>query len=243
MVSLLVLCYHAVSAAWPSELAVAPERLERQLELLVARGYRGATFGEALADPPGRRTLVVTFDDAYRSTLTHAQPILAALGLPGTMFVPTDHAGRPDPMRWPGIDHWAAGPHAHELRCLDWDELGWLRDRGWEIGSHTRSHPRLTDLPPARVAAELAGSRAAIEDRLRAPCSSLAYPYGAADAAVVEQARAAGYRAAGLLGVGREPPRPLAWPRVGVYRDDAQWRFRAKLSPRMHRLRWYLGRR
>jgi peptidoglycan/xylan/chitin deacetylase (PgdA/CDA1 family) len=232
----LVLCYHAVSDSWPSELAVTPARLRRQLALLLRRGYRGATFAAAVSAPAHERTLAVTFDDAYGSTLTHAYPVLAELGLPATVFVPTDFAGAPGPMAWPGIDQWSHGAHADELRCLDWDELRWLAGQGWEIGSHSASHPRLTELGQAAVAGELERSRAAIEHALNRRCDSLAYPYGAADETVVACAGDAGYRAAALLGDWPGDPRPLAWPRLGVYRDDADWRFRAKLSPAIRRV-------
>ncbi len=232
----VVLCYHAVSEAWDSELAVTPAHLRCQLGLLARRGYRGATFAHALAAPARGRTLVVTFDDAYRSTLTAAAPVLRELGLPGTVFVPTDFAGRDGPMSWPGIDRWTAGPHRDELRCLDWDELRQLAAAGWEIGSHTCSHPRLPELAPARVAQELGASRAAIEAELRGPCRSLAYPYGAAGESVIAEAGAAGYSFAALLGDWPGRPRVLAWPRLGVYRGDAAWRFRLKLSPRVRGL-------
>ena len=232
----VVLCYHAVSDRWPSELAVSSAQLRGQLALLVRRGYRDATFSHALSAPGAGRSLVVTFDDAYRSTLTTAYPILTELGLHATVFVPTDHAGSAEPMAWPGIEQWAGGPHADELHCLDWDELRWLADAGWEIGSHTRSHPRLPDLGESEATAELEGSRAVIEAELRAPCHSLAYPYGAVSDDVVARTGAAGYRYAGLLGAWPGEERPLAWPRMGVYRADASWRFRLKLSPRVRRL-------
>ena len=54
------------------------------------RGYRGATFEDAVSAPPARRTLAVTFDDAYLSVLELGKPILDRLGLVATVFVPTD---------------------------------------------------------------------------------------------------------------------------------------------------------
>jgi peptidoglycan/xylan/chitin deacetylase (PgdA/CDA1 family) len=63
MSDVLVLCYHAVSVRWPAELSVTPERLEEQLRLLVRRGFKGATFHQAVIAPPAPRTLAVTFDD------------------------------------------------------------------------------------------------------------------------------------------------------------------------------------
>ena len=44
----LVLCYHAVSETWHHELSVPPDVMERQLRLLLDRGYRPATAAEAV---------------------------------------------------------------------------------------------------------------------------------------------------------------------------------------------------
>jgi peptidoglycan/xylan/chitin deacetylase (PgdA/CDA1 family) len=236
MSDVLVLCYHAVSKSWPAELSVTPERLEEQLRLLVHRGYEGATFHQAVTAPPARRTLAVTFDDAYRSVLEHASPILSRLGLPGSVFVATDFAGRA-PMAWPGIDRWLGGPHEPELAGMSWSELGELAEAGWEIGSHTRSHPHLTQLDDASLAAELQGSRETCAERFGRPCRSLAYPYGDVDERVVGAAREAGYETAGMLPKRFTRPRPLEWPRVGVYHGDDLSRFRLKVSPRVRLLR------
>src|SRR3954451_7145883 len=100
----LVLCYHALSERWPAALSTTPARFEEQLELLLRRGYRPATFGQAVTSPPARRTFAVTFDDAYRSVLELAHPIMERLGVPGTVFAPSDWVGREEPMTWDGID-------------------------------------------------------------------------------------------------------------------------------------------
>jgi peptidoglycan/xylan/chitin deacetylase (PgdA/CDA1 family) len=223
----LVLCYHAVSDHWPSPLAVTPDQLERQLRLLVRRGYRGSTFERAVTAPPAGRALAVTFDDGYRSVLTHARPVLERLGLPGTVFVPTDLIGGQDPLSWPGIDHWIGGPHEDELIGMSWDELGSLYEAGWEIGSHTCSHPRLSRLDDVELQRELRDSRRVCEDRLGA-CRTLALPYGDGDARVLPAATDAGYSAvAGLPSRRASSP---GWPRVGVYAADRPVRFRLKVS-------------
>jgi peptidoglycan/xylan/chitin deacetylase (PgdA/CDA1 family) len=232
----LVLCYHAVSETWPAPLSVRPETLEWQLGHLVRRGFRGATFTEAVDHAAHPRTLVVTFDDAYASVLERALPILSRLGLPGTVFAATDHVGHAV-MSWPGIDRWLGTPHEGDLAGMSWDQLGSLAAAGWEVGSHTRSHPRLTELDAESLSGELSGSRQEIEERLGAPCLSLAYPYGDTDDRVVAAAGEAGYRAAAALESRLGPREPLRWPRVGVYHDDARWRFRLKVSPLVRRVR------
>ena len=223
----VVLCYHAVSADWPAQLAVTPERFEQQLRLLVRRGYRGATFAQALS---ARKALAVTFDDGMRSVLDRAAPILRTLGLPATVFVPTDLVGGDGPMSWPGVERWLGSPHEHELVPLGWDELRLLRDEGWEIASHTRTHARLIKLGDAELREELEGSRARLEAELGEPCRTLAYPYGEADDRVIEAARAAGYEAACGLPTSFERTSMLAWPRTGVWRGDGPFSFRLKVA-------------
>jgi peptidoglycan/xylan/chitin deacetylase (PgdA/CDA1 family) len=238
MIDVLVLCYHAVSSDWPADLSIIPERFEEQLELLVRRGYAGATFEQAVTAPRGRRTVAITFDDAYRSVLEVAFPIMQRLGLPGAVYVPTDWPGRDAPMSWPGIDQWVGGPHEHELACLSWDQLGELAEAGWEVGSHSASHPRLTRLGDEGLAVELAASRTACEEALGRPCSSIAYPYGDVDERVIAATGAAGYKyGAALPETRRRRIEPLDWPRTGIYHRDDIRRFRLKVSPLVRRLR------
>jgi peptidoglycan/xylan/chitin deacetylase (PgdA/CDA1 family) len=237
--SILVLEYHAVSEAWPAALAVTPAQLREQLEWLVGRGYTGATFSDAVTSGRSERTLVVTFDDAYLSVFELAHPILASLGLPGTVFVVTDFADSGRPLHWPRSKDWRGGPYEHELRGMTWPQLAELAECGWEIGSHTRTHPRLTQLPDDALARELRESREACKRALGRPCSSLAYPYGDFDARVAARAGEAGYQVAAIETLG--PPHPLMWPRVGIYRADSLARFRLKVSPTIRRLRTVAG--
>jgi peptidoglycan/xylan/chitin deacetylase (PgdA/CDA1 family) len=231
----LVLCYHAVSEQWPARLSITPERLEQHVRLMLDRGYVGATFTEAVTSPPARRTFAVTFDDAFTSVLEHAYPVLSAAGIPGTLFVPTALIGG-TPMSWPGIEEWVGGPYERELTGMTWEEIGTLAQAGWEIGSHTRTHPHLTEIGDAALAEELEGSKADLE-RMLGACDSLAYPYGCVDDRVAEAARAAGYRTAAGLPGQHESPNLLRWPRAGIYVYDDMRKFRRKVSPVLRRAR------
>jgi peptidoglycan/xylan/chitin deacetylase (PgdA/CDA1 family) len=237
MPDVLVLCYHAISERFPAAMSVTPAAFERQLALLKRAGYRGATFADAVRGPSGR-VVAVTFDDAYLSELTLAKPLLDAVGYPATVYAPTAYLdGRGQPLKWAGIEQWHGGEHEHELVPMSWDQLGELAEAGWEIGSHTHTHPHLTTVDDETLREELARSRDEVEQRLGRPCPTLAYPYGDHDERVVAAAGAAGYAAACTL-PGRLPrPRPLAWPRIGVYRGDDERRFRLKVSRGMRRLR------
>ena len=131
----------------------------------------GATFREAVSSPPGERTVAVTFDDAYLSVLELAKPIMDRLGLVGTVFVPD---GLPGARRADGVARHrpVAGRPARGGAAAD--ELGAAAPTsptaGWEIGSHTCSHPHLTELDIDSLDRELIVSR----DRVRAaPRASL----------------------------------------------------------------------
>jgi len=233
----VVLCYHAVSDQWPSALAVTTKALEAQLRVLVRRGYRGATFADAVLDPPYSKTIAVTFDDAFLSAFELGFPVLSELGLPGTVFVPTSFPDRDEPMVWPGIDEWRDGPYASELRPMSWNQLATLATAGWEVGSHTRTHPRLTTLAADDLAEELRDSRIRCADVLGRPCRTIAYPYGDVDQRVVASAADAGYEAGAALPIRFDSNDPLCWPRVGVYRADSLLRYRVKVSRVARRVR------
>ena len=235
MSDVLALCYHAVSERWPADLAITPEDLERQLQHVVDRGYRGVTFTEAVTQSDPGRIVAVTFDDAFRSVLELARPILDRLGMPATMFTPTAFVGTERPMAWPGIDEWLDSPHSSELVPLSWAELRELSDAGWEIGSHTHTHPRLTQLGDAELERELRDSKEECERRLARPCTSIAYPFGDVDERVVGAAARSGYRVGAALEI--RGTQPLAWPRLSLVRDDSIARFRRQTSPFVRRLR------
>lgn len=235
MPEILVLCYHGVSHRWPADVSVTPEAFGSQLEMLRRAGYRGSTLVEALTAPRWERTVVVTFDDAFRSTLGLARPILDELELPATVFVPTDYADTDRIMGWSGYEEWLGGEHERELLCASWDHLRDLQGSGWEIASHTRSHPRLTRIDDEALERELVESRRVCERELDRPCVSFAYPYSDQDDRVVEATRRAGYGLAVTVPTSWQAPLPLRWPRVQIDHEDSLQRLRVRIARRRSR--------
>lgn len=91
-----------------------------------------------------------TFDDGYTSALTKAAPALAQYGLHGTDYVisrcPDTSTGCP------------AAPSGASY--MTWPELAELRDKyGWEIGSHSATHPLMTSLSAAQLHSEVYDSK------------------------------------------------------------------------------------
>ena len=234
---LLILCYHAVSEDWDATLSVTPQAFERQIGLLAARGYRGVTFAEAVERPHRGKVMAVTFDDGYESVDELARPILDRFGIPATVFVPTGLVGEEQPMSWPGIDHWIGTQHERELRPMSWQTLRSLATAGWEIGSHSVSHPSLPTLDDDELREELVTSRKECARMTETSCHSLAVPYGDCDARVVAAAREAGYSAVATIPWRLGSQDRFVWPRVGIYPSDGERAFRLKVSRLARRVR------
>ena len=223
----LVLCYHAVGDA-DNRLSISCERLERQLRGLMRRGYTPELASNVVRAGASRPRIVVTFDDGYRSVWKRAVPVLRRLGVVATMFVTTEFVGRTV-----GV----ASYHQVDSTGLTWDDLRALADEGWEIGSHTVTHRRLTDLEAEEVRIEVCESKARIEAELGRRCSSFAYPWGLVDEHVEQEVRSAGYEVAFTVPRRMNPPLTYQWPRVTVLGSDGRVRFAVKTSRAMRLVR------
>jgi peptidoglycan/xylan/chitin deacetylase (PgdA/CDA1 family) len=214
-----ILMYHVVTAAPPGaaypQLWVSPGRFAAEMAALDRHGYHAVTLAAAVdawrrGGPLPRRPVVLTFDDGYRSDYAHAGPVLRRLHWPGVLNLALRNLRR-------------GGITIPEVRRL----IAW----GWEIDSHTLTHPDLTTLPPQALRHELVGSRAEIRRRFGQPARFFCYPAGRYDPAVVAAVRAAGYEAAttedtGVATAGRR----FTLPRIRVNGTDTAATLLARLQ-------------
>ncbi len=157
-------------------LGIARERLAAILDEELAARPPGDLGGPLDAD-----VFTLSFDDAHRSLLDVVE-LLRTRGVRPTLFVPTAYVDTSDDF-------------------LRWDDLRFLRDQGWIIGSHSVSHPRmrwrLYDEDDAaqrrRLVDECLRSRATLERELGIEISLFAYPFGEDGPAAKAAVRAAGY--------------------------------------------------
>ena len=192
--------------------------------------------------PWPRQPVHVTFDDGFAGVLEHAAPMLVQRGIPATLFAVSDRLGR--------SNDWMASRGFPERRLLDAPQLRELEAMGFTIGSHTRTHARLTEADPARVRDEVAGSKSALEDALGHEVAYFAYPYGLVNDSVRGAVAAAGYRGAcsTIPGFNRTGQDPYLIRRIDVFGTDRLWQFRQKLrfgrneSSRFYGLGYYARR-
>ena len=205
-----ILMYHVIADPQPGttypELFVSPPVFEAQMRALRSRGYHAVTLaqverywrrGYALPKKP----IVLTFDDGYLSDYTRARPVLGRLGWPGVLNLEVNNVRT------------AGDITAHQVSKLIGD--------GWEIDSHTITHPDLTTLSAARLRTELVGSRNWLRRRFHVPVDYFCYPAGRFNRSVEDAVRAAGYRLATTTQPGlARPSEPLALDRIRVDRSD-----------------------
>ncbi len=98
---------------------------------------------------------------------------------------------------------------------MDAGQVREWQSAGHEIGSHTRTHPFLTQLPPDQAREEITSSRKELEDLFGRPILHFCYPYGDWNERVRDLVAEAGYKTACTTdpGINRPGVSPLALKR------------------------------
>ena len=197
-----VLMYHSVShddeVGSPSPFRVSRSTFARQLGHLRSR-YHARTLDEGIVSTADDDVLL-TFDDGYLDNYTVAFPLLQEFGLNAAIFVVADFQRR---RNW-----WDDALPTRNAPLLEPRHMREMATHGIEFGSHTLSHPVLSQLGDVALRNELADSKHAVEDIVGRPVHHLAYPYGYVDERTKDAVRAAGYKAAFAVNSG--PLRPTA---------------------------------
>ena len=229
----VVLMYHAVGSGGidPSMLRDQAAHLRAHYDVRPLRELRAPCGPPAPSRsaarqpdhaPAGSRPVAcLTFDDGYLDNYEVALPILEEAGVRATFFLVSSMLGGPFETS-KGVRTMMQPDHARTMAEL-----------GHEIGAHTVTHPKLTQIPPEEARAEIAGSKHQLEDLLGAPVTSFAYPKGRVNETVRALVGEAGFQRAvttreAFVGAG---PDWLMLPRVSAEEARTMRLFRAKLSP------------
>ena len=172
-----ILVYHDLGIPPPSDplpgLYVSDANFFAEMRWLHRHGYQAVTLDEVMSAwyHSGRlpaRPVVITFDNGYVPQATFAPRVLSRYG-------------------WPGVLNEITKNHLANWR------LRRLIALGWEIDSHSLTHPDLTTLSATELRYQLVASRRFLRDTFHIPVNSFCYPSSRYDPTVVAAVKAAGY--------------------------------------------------
>ena len=216
--SKIIVYYHSI-------LREEREGFRRQVEYMKQNFKIKKLFEMLSENDKHNKMLAITFDDAFENLLENAIPILAELDIPAAIFAPI---GNTDAL--PKWDIALECSDAQE-RIMSKDQLVQLDINGYEIYSHTMTHPRLSELQKDELWSELFNSKKELERILDHEVNAISYPHGACNNQVFDLAQKAGYK----YGFTIEPEiltsesSNMAIPRVSVSPNDSTTILKLKL--------------
>lgn len=120
----------------------------------------------------------LSFDDGFRNIFLNAAPILSKRNIPALIFAATSFVGTD----WKTARHFCMekGNYSGVIEMMNLEELREMKSRGFEVGSHTRTHGRLSDISGNKTLLdrEVLGSKLELEDKLGSECKFIAWPFG-----------------------------------------------------------------
>jgi peptidoglycan/xylan/chitin deacetylase (PgdA/CDA1 family) len=147
------------------------------------------------------------------------------------------------PARWLGRQAEQSGSR---FRLLTVAEIKRLLAAGMEIGSHTISHPKLSQLPTESSWTEISQSRSELQNALGTQVWAIAYPFGGPDSISTREmhmAEKAGYDCAfvNFGGAFRKASSRFEIPRIHISLDTTAPEFEAHVSGLHEGLRRHFG--
>ena len=209
-----ILMYHYIGDMPPhtpknaQNLHVTAEHLEQQIKYLLAKGYHFVTLNEVYdmfikdgTAPP--KTLVLTFDDGYRSFYTNVFPILKKYQVKASAYIISQDIG-------------------HKGN-VTWDMLKEISKSGLvEIGDHTVNHKSLKKLSDDEQRFQMGQNKKDLEDGLGITVNTIVYPFGEYNTSTKRIAEEIGFKGGAAVYNGKHPSRNdlFNWRRVQIQNKD-----------------------
>lgn len=182
-----MLMYHVLGEVPPGAalpgLFVAGSEFRDQMKWLDDNGFQAVTMAQVMKawEDGGtlpKKPVVLSFDDGYDTQYTDAYPVMKQHG-------------------WAGVLNLKAGE-----TDIYTSQVREMIKAGWELASHTITHPDLTTLDAATLKKEVAGSRSILEKKYGVTVDHFCYPSGAYNDAVIAAVEDAGYGSASTVDEG-----------------------------------------
>lgn len=214
----VILAYHRVQdSAEDAHMSVRTRTFERQIDYL-QKHFQILSLDrieESRRYPEKEDCCIITFDDGYRDNYLNAYPVLKKRHVPAAIFVVSGNVGK--------SSKWVSG-----------DEMRDMVSHSMTIGSHTVSHPLLTDISSDEAFNEIMASKIQLEEMLGKTVDYFAYPRGKRtnyNETIRKMVENSGYKAAvtmenGLIGQERNR---FELKRIGI-RECPSYVFKVRVS-------------
>ncbi|MDN5278209.1 MAG: hypothetical protein PWR01_2174 [Clostridiales bacterium] len=219
------LCYHQVEPKAGGKFSLSTEKFRAQLEYLKSRNFVTLNsddlekifyHGEKVKE----NSIVITFDDGFKTVYDYAFPIMKEFGFKGIVCVYPRFIG--------------------SRNAMSWQQLAHLISEGWSVESHSMTHSNLAskcdkpDQEKAFLDYEIVESKKLIENKLGNKVRFMVWPYGCYTESALEIAEKAGYIGAMTVdgGASYEELSPYLLKRQVVYATDNLNKFLIRLGMR-----------
>jgi len=152
----IVLNYHSVGKSEESY-SISRSKFKNHVQIVYDSDRSVYTLSELVSRGFPQDGVVFTFDDGDETHFSRSIPILESMGFEGVFFLTTDWINEPE--------------------YISWDEVNRL-GRKHEIGTHTHTHPDLSNISSERLEKEIIKPKFELEDQASCPVRHFAYPYG-----------------------------------------------------------------
>lgn len=194
----MILAYHRINPYYKDDaLTVSPENFERQVIYLLKKGFnpvqpddflkKTSSYSQSHIKEKTKR-LLITFDDGYADNLWYALPVLEKFDIQPLIFLTVNYIGTKNIFE--------RYRDTEKDRFLNWEEVRLMSDKGVVFGSHSLSHPHLSQIDDKKLWEELYISKRIIEDKIGKEVLYFCYPYGDFNERVIEKVKEAGYKGA-----------------------------------------------
>ena len=172
-----ILVYHDLGDAPASEpypgLYMPYAMFQTEMAWLHSAGYQAVTLDEVMdawfhGGTLPAKPIVITFDNGYPPQVTEAPHVMSRYG-------------------WPAVLNEITQDHLTNA------ELESVLKLGWEVDSHSVTHPDMTELSSAELQYQLVASRQFLQRSFHIPVDSFCYPSSEYDDTVIAAVKAAGY--------------------------------------------------
>jgi peptidoglycan/xylan/chitin deacetylase (PgdA/CDA1 family) len=178
----IVLCYHGVTD-------IQRQRFICQMRMVGRRVIATKDLNNMQEYGHQAQTLCITFDDAFANLIPNVLPIINNLQIPITIFFATKSIGS-----FPTWLNETKHSDSCEMVMTVPQMLALKENPLIAFGSHTVSHPRLSQLQTEEIREELRSSRNTLKGILNIQIEDLALPHGDFNQEVLQIASEEGYK-------------------------------------------------